>query len=48
MGQAPANAADEPGITPQTSLRPYHDFNTLTVDQHGHFDVALSPERPAE
>jgi hypothetical protein len=25
----------------------YDDLNTLPVDRHGHFDVLLSPERPA-
>jgi hypothetical protein len=36
-------AAAQPGPT-----RIYHDLNALHVDKSGHFDVLLSPERPAD
>ena len=47
IGQAPPSPAEvPPGSPPQTGPRPHHDFNTLTVDAEGRFDVLLSAERP--
>jgi hypothetical protein len=39
----------EPGFVPPKPgvMRPTHDFNALSVDRTGHFDVILSPARPA-
>ena len=48
IGQAPPSPAEvPPGVTPQRGARPHHDFNTLSVDAEGRYDVLLSPERPA-
>lgn len=44
-GPSPAEVA--PGVAPQSGPRAHHDFNTLSVDAQGRFDVLLSPERPA-
>jgi hypothetical protein len=47
IGQAPPSPAEvPPGVAPQRGARPHHDFNTLTIDAEGHYDVLLSPERP--
>jgi hypothetical protein len=48
IGQGPPSPAEvAPGSPPPTGPRPHHDFNTLSVDAHGRYDVLLSPERPA-
>jgi hypothetical protein len=48
IGQAPPSPAEvPPGVAPQRGPRPHHDFNTLSVDAEGRYDVLLSPERPA-
>jgi len=44
-GPSPAEVA--PGVAPQSGPRAHHDFNTLSVDAQGRFDVLLSPERPS-
>jgi hypothetical protein len=48
IGQAPPSPAElAPGVAPQRGARPHHDFNMLSVDAEGRYDVLLSPERPA-
>ena len=48
IGQGPPSPAEvPPGTPPPTGPRPHHDFNELTVDAEGRYDVLLSPERPA-
>lgn len=46
VSQSPPSPG-EPGFRPEPAPRPAHDFNALTVDENGRFDVILSPERPA-
>ena len=46
ISQSPA-IPGEPGFVPgQAGPRPRHDFNTLTLDTEGRFDVILSTARP--
>jgi hypothetical protein len=46
IAQSPPSPG-EPGFTPAGGPRPVHDFNALSIDEDGRFDVILSRERPA-
>lgn len=45
IAQSPPSPG-EPGYKPERGSRTSHDCNALGLDEHGRFDVILSPQRP--